>query len=222
MLIEQGVDPCNITVWEDNQKDINSCLNRGVTVVSDLDNVDMKFDIIICNPPYGKNASLAVSFLNKAAELSDNIHMVLPRTFRKPSIINRLHPNLHLVEDREIDNSTFRDSIVTCIQKWEVREEQRERIVTYTEHKDFTFCKKEEADICLGRVGGGPCGKVFFKWENRSETSHYFLKVSGPEVIGRFISLYGELRAAALETVGCPSLSKHDLVMVYNKHYCAS
>jgi len=195
---------------------------KGYNVISKdefFNSNHMRFDVVIGNPPYGKNSSLAVKFLNKASELSDDVRMVLPRTFRKPSIINRLNPHLHLVSDENVDDSTFRDSIVACVQRWEVKEESRERIITYTKHKDFTFCKKEEADICLGRVGGGPTGKVFDEWENRSENSHYFLKVSSPEVIDNLRSLYKEFKCAALETVGCPSLSKDDCVKVYSQHF---
>jgi hypothetical protein len=184
-----------------------------------FDLTGMKFDVVIGNPPYGKNSSLAVKFLNKASELSDNVHMVLPRTFHKPSIINRLNPKLHLVSDVDVDESAFRGSIIACVQKWEVREEEREKIQTYTTHKDFTFCKKEEADICLGRVGGGPSGKIFDEWENRSVNSHYFLKVSSPQVIENLRSLSKEFRSAALQTVGCPSLSKDDCVKVYSSHF---
>ena len=180
---------------------------------------DMKFSVIIGNPPYGKNSSLAVKFLNKASELSDSVYMVLPRTFRKPSIINRLDPKLHLVSDIDVDDSAFRDSIIACVQKWEVKKEHREKIVTYTKHKDFVFCKKTEADICLGRVGGGPSGKIFDEWENRSENSHYFLKVSSPEVVDNLRSLYSEFRSAALQTVGCPSLSKDDCVKIYSRNF---
>ena len=180
---------------------------------------DMRFTMVLGNPPYGKNSSLAVKFLNRASELSEQVHMVLPRTFRKPSIINRLNPHLHLVSDVDVDDSVFRDSIVACVQKWEVKTERRDRIVTYTEHKDFVFCKKDDADICLGRVGGGPSGKVFEEWENRSETSHYFLKVSSPAVIENLKSLYSEFRCAALQTVGCPSLSKDDCVKIYSSHF---
>jgi hypothetical protein len=68
-------------------------------------------------------------------------------------------------------------------------------------------------------VGGGPSGYVFDEWENRSENSHYFLKVSTPDVIENLRSLSQEFRAAALQTVGCPSLSKDDCVKVYSSHF---
>ena len=47
--------------------------------------------ITIGNPPFGKNANLAVKFFNHAAKFSDAIAFVLPRTFRKASIVNRLN-----------------------------------------------------------------------------------------------------------------------------------
>ena len=219
-----GYDPADIIVWENHSRHFYSIkqISDKITIVEDLQTLidqGMKFDYVVGNPPYGKNSNLAVKFLNKASELSDNIHMVLPRTFRKPSIINRLNPKLHLVSDVDVDDSAFRDSIIACAQKWEVREEEREKIQTYTTHKDFTFCKKEEADICLGRVGGGPSGKIFDEWENRSANSHYFLKVSSPQVIENLKSLSKEFRSAALQTVGCPSLSKDDCVKVYSRHF---
>ena len=214
----------DITVWENDSRHIYTIrqISDKINVTTDLQELadkGMKFNIVIGNPPYGKNSSLAVKFLNKASELSDDIRMVLPRTFRKPSVINRLNPKLHLVSDVDVDDSSFRDSIIACIQNWEVRGEEREKIQTHTTHKDFTFCKKEEADICLGRVGGGPSGKIFDEWQNRSKNSHYFLKVSSPEVIENLRSLSKEFRRAASQTVGCPSLSKDDCVKVYSLHF---
>ena len=55
--------------------------------------------LTIGNPPFGKNSSLAVKFFNHAASFSDCIAFIVPRTFRKPSIINRLHQNFHLIEE---------------------------------------------------------------------------------------------------------------------------
>ena len=225
--INAGWSPLDITVWESDRRHAYAvqCIDARIEVILDdlkltkFNALVMNFTYVIGNPPYGKNSSLAVKFLNKAAELSKNINLVLPRTFRKPSIINRLNPHLHLVSDTNVGDSAFRDSIIACNQVWEVRDERREHIVTYTTHPDFIFTTKNDADICLGRVGGGPAGKVFDEWAERSENSHYFLKVRTPEVIDNLKAIYSQLRSASLETVGCPSLSKNDCVRVYSSVY---
>lgn len=177
----------------------------------------MKFDVIVGNPPYGKNSALAIQFLNLASLLSNRIYFVLPRTFRKPTAINRLRDKLHLVSDHHVDDQVFPGSIVTCWQMWQVLDEPREHIATVTQHEDFQFVTKAEAHCALGRVGGGPCGKIFtedFAW--RSENTHYFLRVRSPEVIERLRSLQAQFRERAHQTVGNPSLSKNDLITIYD------
>ena len=54
---------------------------------------------VVGNPPFGKNSSLAKSFFNRAAGFADKIAFVLPRTFRKLSIINNLDKNFCLTSE---------------------------------------------------------------------------------------------------------------------------
>ena len=53
--------------------------------------------LTIGNPPFGKNSSLAISFFNKAAEFSDIIAFILPQTFSKDSVKNRLNLSFFLI-----------------------------------------------------------------------------------------------------------------------------
>ena len=50
-------------------------------------NVDNKY-LVLGNPPFGKNCSMAIKFFNKAAEFSDCIAFIVPRTFKRVSIQN--------------------------------------------------------------------------------------------------------------------------------------
>jgi hypothetical protein len=92
-LIERGVSPNDIVVYEDTFKGINSCLNRGVIVVKSLEELNgMKFDVVIGNPPYqksdhkAKTSSLWKIFLNKANELCDGvISLIIPASFCSPT-----------------------------------------------------------------------------------------------------------------------------------------
>ncbi len=70
--------------------------------------------IVVGNPPFGKNSSMAVDFFNHAARMADVIAFVLPLTFRKASIQNRLHEKFHLVDEVDVPALafTFRSRLV--------------------------------------------------------------------------------------------------------------
>ena len=91
--------------------------------------------ITIGNPPFGKNAALAVKFFNRAAEFSDVIAFVIPKTFRKASIINRLNANFHMIHDETVPDHSFifngASYNVPCAgQIWQRKATPREKIIT--------------------------------------------------------------------------------------------
>ena len=178
----------------------------------------VRFSAIVGNPPYGKNASLAVKFVNKSVELSDSIHYVLPRTFRKPSILNRIDSHLHLVGDELVGDEMFGGTILTCAQKWERRDECRGRIPTVTTHPDFKFVTVDKANLFVGGVGAA-AGGVKESGFDHYNTRHYFLQVTDT-VRERLIEIQDELRRLArAATVGTPSLSKHELISTYVERF---
>jgi hypothetical protein len=204
--IERSIVYVNHAKWklglDGSNFKVSSCYDSGV--------FEVEFDYVVGNPPYGKNASLAVKFLNKSFELAPTVSFVLPKTFRKPSILNRIHPNLHLVEDADISDDTFGGTILTCQQRWERRDSRREKIVTHTSHPDFHFVTKSEANLFVGRVGAA-AGRVKTSGFDHYTEQHYFLRAS--DTLKELLAEVEEdLREKALLTVGTPSLSKHDLI----------
>lgn len=62
---------------------------------------DKKY-LVIGNPPFGRSSSTAIKFFNKAAVFSDCIAFILPRTFKRVSVQNRLDLNFSLIYTEDL------------------------------------------------------------------------------------------------------------------------
>ena len=133
--------------------------------------------------------------------------------------MNRVDSQLHLKLDETVADDAFGGSIMTCYQIWDVdSDNERQKIDTVSKHKDFEFVNPEDANLIVGRVGAGPCGKVFLDgFEDRSPSSHYFLKAN-KNVIKKMQRISHLLQEAGRSTVGCPSLSKNQLIQIYEEN----
>jgi len=169
------------------------------------------------NPPYGKNSKLAVSFFNHAASFSEVIAFILPRTFRKASTINMLDDRFHLLHEVLVPTNAFvfegkAHSVPTVFQIWVRREDRRAKLPEIKTHVDFTFTSGADADFAIQRVGND-AGKVHHdRW--RSPQAHYFIKGHVEDIMRK---LKPEFAKAAANTAGNPSLSKPEVVAIYDK-----
>ena len=107
--------------------------------------------LVIGNPPFGRVSSLAIKFFNHAAKWANVIAFIIPRTFRKLSVQNKLNDMFHLVYDEEIPNKPCCFSppmmVKCCFQIWEKSEVKRQIIDLPTTHKDWEFLKLGPKDI---------------------------------------------------------------------------
>jgi len=178
----------------------------------------MRFSLAIGNPPYGVGGNLAIKFLNKTAEITDNIRFVLPTSVRKPSSLNKISLNLHCTYDEDCDPKSFPGGISAVYQKWELKSEKREKIELLRTHQDFEFLPYErrfEADVFVGEYGCGPSGRV--KTENFTHYAkgHHFLKVLSPDVIQNLIEFAPMFREVANQCNGRYHFGKNDLISTY-------
>ena len=131
--------------------------------------------LVIGNPPFGKVSSLAIRFFNHAAEWATTIAFIIPRTFRRISVQNKLNKSFHLILDEEIATSPCSFSppmmVKCCFQIWEKRDVERESIKLATKHNDWIFLQfgpndvngqptpPSGADFAI-RAYGGKCGEI--------------------------------------------------------------
>jgi predicted RNA methylase len=146
--------------------------------------------ITISNPPFGRNNSLSIPFFNKAAKHSDYIAFIVPRSWRKWSVINRLDRDFHLIHDQDLSIDYVdetgemvwqKSNLRTCFQVWKRQDKQRELIKV----QDMGLISKvspKEADVAL-TVFGYSCGLVRTEFEKVPNSTVMFLKLHDDRVL---------------------------------------
>jgi len=101
--------------------------------------------LVIGNPPFGKVSSIAIKFFNHSAKWANVIAFIIPRTFRKISVQNKLDEMFHLVYDEEIPNHPCCFSppmmVKCCFQIWEKKSMKRQIIDLPTTHSECEFLR---------------------------------------------------------------------------------
>ena len=150
-------------------------------------NLKLTNAVTISNPPFGRNNSLSIPFFNRAADHSEYIAFIVPRSWRKWSVVNRLDRRFHLIHDEDLsidyvdDTNTLiskKNNLKTCFQIWQRREDSRE-IVKVEDRGYVSKVKPAEADIAL-TVFGFSCGRVNTEFERKANTTRMFLKLNHP------------------------------------------
>ncbi len=187
--------------------------------------------IVIGNPPFGTQNKLAVDFFNHAAKFAKVIAFIVPRTWKKTSIQNRLDFNFKLISSTNLPEDCFVGSKLTmvkcCFQIWEKSVISRTKKKQLISHKDWEFLpyiKKDnelypptEADFIILAYGCNP-GQIstdLYRWRPKSV---HFIKanISKDLLIKRFEELnYSVADNSARQS----SLCKADLVNLYSKKY---
>lgn len=180
--------------------------------------------ILVCgNPPFGQQNSLAIQFFNEAAKFCHTIAFILPLSFKKNSIQNRLDMHFHL--DKEIDlldcpfHLKNQEIIkVPCVfQVWKKKNEERAPVKLKIVSDLFSFVNPQQADFRIQRVGGS-AGKASFDL-NKAVSSNYFIKNLSTLSNEEFVDFINSLTFPSIEfTVGPKSLSKGELIAIIEEN----
>jgi len=166
---------------------------------------------IIGNPPFGRQSSLAIQFIKKAAKFALSISFILPKSFKKESMQKHFPLNFHLVHEEDVPDKSFvvqgKEHDVPCVFQIWIKKDEPRKVQEKLEPRGFSFVKKSEnPDIAIRRVGVY-AGKVFEETQDKSEQSHYFIKLDDIEDIRKFKDIKYEHN----NTVGPRSISKQEL-----------
>lgn len=189
--------------------------------------------LFIGNPPFGKVCSLAIKFFNHASKFGDVIAFIIPRTFRKTSIQNKLNLNFHLIDDIDIPmkpcSFTPKMMVKCCFQIWKKREEKRLKTILPVEHPHWKFLgygpkdsnnqptPPNGADFAI-RAYGGKCGEIVTEnlYQLRPKSWHWIKcnnTIDQNDLINRFKKLDYK---NSVNTARQNSIGRAELVSLYN------
>lgn len=183
------------------------------------------------NPPFGRCASLAVKFFNRAASFPGTsvIAFVVPRSFEKASIQRRLGRTFRLVHQEVLpsDSFVFNGTPYDVPCTWMVWERSAvhasEPVPVVRTHPDFVLLSDVErlsADFAVQRVGSA-AGAVKDMFGRVPTGSHYFVRATDrfekKLVRERFERLEsnGAWEVVKHRTAGNPSIAQDELVAGY-------
>jgi hypothetical protein len=190
--------------------------------------------LVVGNPPFGRVSSLAVKFFNHAADWATVIAFIVPRTFRRISVQNKLASHFQLEFDDSIPAkpNAFAPPIAAkcCFQIWARTAAPRKTITLSTKHADWDFLPlgpkdardqptpPSGADFAL-RAYGGRCGEIMTAGlERLRPKSWHWIKarLDGATLRARFERLDYSL---SLDTARQNSIGRGELVRLYSEAY---
>lgn len=187
--------------------------------------------LVIGNPPFGRVCSTAIKFFNHSAKFANVIAFIIPQTFQRISIQNKLDLNFHLVYNEDINEKIFVPNMAAkcCFQIWKRNFVPRNKVILKTKHKDWTFLPygpldennqpttPKNADFAILAFGGN-VGKIQTNnLDKLRPKSWHWIKANDPELlIKRFETLDYSI---SNKTVRQNSLGRGELVWLYEEKY---
>lgn len=180
--------------------------------------------ILVCgNPPFGEQSKLAIRFFNEAAKFANTIAFILPLSFKKDSVKNRLSLQFNLIKELDLNECPFylknkKIIKVPCVfQVWERSQIARKPVKLKIISDLFDFVNQAEADFRIQRVGGN-AGKASFDL-TKSPSSNYYIKNKSDMSNEEFVDFINTLTFPTIEyTVGPKSLSKGELISIIEEN----
>ena len=224
-MLRAGVDKSLITSTDIEPK--HALVKKANFLAEDFD--DDEF-FTLTNPPFGRANSLSIPFFNRAALVSSYIGFLIPVSWRRWSVIDRLDQQFHLVEDVEMPPVSFYNYgidgsvlpydgglLKTCFQLWERRDYHRKLIAKNVEDRNYIVsCSPEEADVAI-TFFGHRSGRIETEFVRKPNTTKNYFKIKDQSVIEALNSVdYTRFNKNNAYTA---SLSKPEIRFLLNEYY---
>ena len=184
-LVASGINPTKIVSYDIEPKH-PACRLTGNFLDEDISS--LSGCITLTNPPFGRANKLSIPFFNKCAQVAVYIGFIVPKSWRKWSVIDRLDPYFHCIYDEELSidyvydgGKASKGKLNTVFQIWGKRNYIREKIQV----EDRGYIKKvkpQDADVSLTIFGGG-CGRLKVDFSRENNTTQMFLKIADDTVL---------------------------------------
>ena len=177
------------TIWVPEPLDfLRSSWERGV----------MK-TLVLGEPPKLPHHHTTIKYFRHAASFADAVAFLLPLAFDRPSLLGKVHPQLHLTQTWQYDKRIF--------QLWSYQEIVRS-IASITIAKGFQFCTTHP-DFFVQRTGRN-AGKAGLGGEGRSANTNYLLlnktHIPTATVVEKLNHIWETQRSSGFTNVNKPEL----------------
>lgn len=179
---------------------------------------------VIGNPPFGRQSKLAIQFIKHSASFAESFSFILPRSFKKDSMMSKVPPMFHLVAEKDMGNASFlvdgNEYEVPCVfQIWK-RYSSARKALEKQKPRGYCFVKDTQPhDIAVRRVGIYAGRVISTNTSVLSPQSHYYIKFDkNIELNGALVAVLNSVNYKTKECVSGPcSIGQQDIIPEYNK-----
>ncbi|ABT14758.1 hypothetical protein NY2A_B359R [Paramecium bursaria Chlorella virus NY2A] len=182
--------------------------------------------VIVGNPPFGICNRLSINFFNHAAKSCNAsvIAFIIPKTWRKRSIVIKLDHNFHKIGDMDIPQKAFDDGkvhVACCFQVWERRDILRIDEPRRYPVDGWVFSTADDADFAL-KKSCTRAGKIYELHElTKPPSSYFFIKITSSDknkIRKVFERCVPDFMKSSLNVCNRESLAQGEVEKIYN-HY---
>lgn len=176
--------------------------------------------LVVGNPPFGRQCSLALKFLNKSCEFAKYIAFILPKSFKKISVQNKVSNSHSILEEIDIPDDSFYNvngdcKVPSVFQIWV--DKPKTKVTLKTNSSLFRWVPTpQEANYAIRRVGFY-AGRIEPNPLETNKETHYYIQCENSNVINCLKTI--DWTKYSTLTSGPRSLSKSEIILALESQY---